>query len=84
MTGKYLLSGTTQFKEVKVDKISLYSGCFWKNHNLSSIYLTNGDPTRENLEKYVKKVSRSESKEKVKGRKALRSSTQRRRKGGKP
>ena len=66
--GKYLLSGTMQFKEVKVDNISLHSGCFWKNHNLCSIYPTKRDPTRENLEEYCKKISKSESKEKVKER----------------
>lgn len=66
--GKYLLSGTTQFKEIKVDSISLHSGCFWKKHNLCSIYLTKRDPTRENLEEYVKNFSKSESKEKVKER----------------
>lgn len=37
LMGKYLLSGTLRFKEVKVDKISLHGVWFWKNHNLCSI-----------------------------------------------
>ena len=43
--GKCLPSGTMQFKEIKVDNISLNSVYFWKNNNLCSIYLTKGDLT---------------------------------------
>lgn len=50
LTGKYLLNGTLQSKEIKVEKISLHGVCFWKNHNLCSIQFTNPDPTRQNLE----------------------------------